>query len=62
MIRDALVQGLVDEAIRLDILGEIRQDMSLEDALRYVEAKESGKRSASHLLESNTRTTAGPAC
>ena len=51
MVRDALIRGLNDEEIRLDILGESRQDMSLEDALCYVEAKESGKRSASRLLE-----------
>nr|KAG5707435.1 hypothetical protein BaRGS_011939 [Batillaria attramentaria] len=43
MIRDVLIRGLEDEEIRLDILGESRQDMSLEDALQYVEAKESGK-------------------
>ena len=50
MVRDALIRGLNDEEIRLDILGESRQDMSLEDALSYAEAKESGKRSASRLL------------
>ncbi|KAK7489551.1 hypothetical protein BaRGS_00019185 [Batillaria attramentaria] len=43
MILDVLIRGLEDEEIRLDILGESRQDMSLEDTLRYVEAKESGK-------------------
>ncbi|KAK7498143.1 hypothetical protein BaRGS_00010731 [Batillaria attramentaria] len=53
MIRDVLIRGLEDEEIRLDILGESRQDMSLEDALQYVEAKESGKRSASRLVESS---------
>ena len=50
MFRDALIHGLDDEEIRLDILGESRQDLSLEDTLSYVEAKESGKRSASHLI------------
>ena len=50
MVRDALIRGLDDEEIRLDILGESRQDLSLEDTLSYVEAKESGKRSASHLI------------
>nr|KAG5706167.1 hypothetical protein BaRGS_025789 [Batillaria attramentaria] len=53
MIRDVLIRGLEGEEIRLDILGESRQDMSLEDALQYVEAKESGKRSASRLVESS---------
>ena len=50
MVRDALIRGLDDEEIRLDILGESRQDLSLGDTLSYVEAKESGKRSASHLI------------
>ncbi|RUS74671.1 hypothetical protein EGW08_017577 [Elysia chlorotica] len=50
MIRDALIRGIEDEEIRLDILGESRQDMSLEEALHYIEAKESGKRSASRLV------------
>ena len=58
MIRDVLIRGLDDEEIRLDILGESRQDMSLEEALRYVEAKESGKRSASRLVEGSPATTA----
>ena len=51
MVRDVLIRGINDEDIRLDILGEARQDMSLEEALHYVEAKESGKRSASRLVE-----------
>ena len=44
------IRGLDDEEIRLDILDESRQDLSLEDTLSYVEAKERGKRSASHLI------------
>lgn len=58
MVRDVLIRGLNDEEIRLDILGESRQDMSLEDALRYVEAKESGKRSASRLVEGSSSIVA----
>ncbi|RUS78870.1 hypothetical protein EGW08_013375 [Elysia chlorotica] len=50
MIRGALIRGIEDEEIRLDILGESRQDMSLEEALHYIETKESGKRSASRLV------------
>ena len=53
MVRDVLIRGLNDEEIRLDILGESGQDLSLEDALRFIEAKESGKRSASRLIEGN---------
>ncbi|GFN97949.1 hypothetical protein PoB_002445500 [Plakobranchus ocellatus] len=51
MVRDVLIKGLSDEEIRLDILGESKQDMTLEEALRNVEAKESGKRSATRLAE-----------
>ena len=58
MIHDALIRGLNDEEIRLDILGESRQDLSLEDTLSYVEAKESGKRSASHLIGDSSIITA----
>ena len=57
MIRDVLIRGLNDEEIRLDILGESRQDMSLEDALQFVEAKESGKRSAGRLFAEGGPTT-----
>ena len=56
MIRDALIRGIEDEEIRLSLLGESRQDMTLEDALRYIEAKESGKRSASQLMGSGIPT------
>ena len=56
MIRDTLIRGLEDEEIRLDILGQSKQDMNLEDVLQFVEAKESGKRSAGRLTE--TATTA----
>lgn len=58
MIRDVLIRGLEDEEIRLDILGDSKQDMTLEEALRYVEAKESGKRSASRLLGHTTTSAA----
>ena len=58
MVRDALIRGLADEEIRLDILGESKQDMSLEEVLMYVETKESGKRSAGRLLGDSTTATA----
>ena len=58
MIRDALIRGLDDKEIRLGILGESRQDLSLEDTLSYVEAKESGKGSASHLIGDSSINTA----
>lgn len=61
MIRDALVRGLADDEIRLDILGESQQDMSLDSVLRYVEAKESGKRSAGRLYGGSSPASAASA-
>ena len=49
MIRDSLIMGLADEDIRLDILGQVDQEMSLDKIISFVEAKESGKRSAGRL-------------
>ncbi|KAK3797542.1 hypothetical protein RRG08_054572 [Elysia crispata] len=46
MIRDTLIIGLADEDIRLDVLGQADQDMSIDNAIRFIEAKESGKRAA----------------
>ena len=58
MIRDALIKGLADDEIRLDILGESKQDMSLEEVLKFAQAKESGKQSAGRLLRGGTTSTA----
>ena len=44
-------RGIADQEIQLDILGDQHQSMILEDMLRFVEAKESGKQSASRLLD-----------
>ena len=46
MIRDTLIIGLADDAIHLDVLGQADQDMSIDNAIRFIEAKESGKRAA----------------
>ena len=46
IIRDTLIRGLEDDDIRLDVLGQSKQDLTLDDTLQMVEAKESGKRSA----------------
>lgn len=46
MVRDSLIIGLSDEDIRIDILGHADQNMSLDETIRFIEAKESGKRSA----------------
>ena len=50
MVKDVLCRGLEDNEIQMDLLGDKNQDMSLEEALGFVEAKEAGKRSASRLL------------
>ncbi|KAK3884213.1 hypothetical protein Pcinc_011489 [Petrolisthes cinctipes] len=54
MVRDALIRGLGDTEMQLDVFGDSRQDMSLEEVTKYIEAKESGMRLTSRLLEGNT--------
>ncbi|GFN92669.1 hypothetical protein PoB_001917500, partial [Plakobranchus ocellatus] len=56
-VRDTLIVGLADEDIRLDVLGQADQEMSLEETIRFIEAKESGKRSAGRI---NPKPTAVP--
>ena len=58
IIKDVLARRLTDPEIQLDLLGDMNQDMSLEDVLKFVEAKESGKRSASRLLRRSEVNTA----
>ena len=53
MVRDALIRGLEDEDIRLHILGQANQDMTLEETLQLAEAQECGRRSAGRLLQSS---------
>ena len=50
-LRDFVTCGFADSEIQLDLLGEKNQDMSLEEVFQFIEAKEAGKRSAGHLLE-----------
>ena len=49
ILRDVLARGIADNEIQLDLLGDAKQDMTLEEMLKFVESKESGKRSASRL-------------
>ena len=49
MIRDTLIIGLADDDIRLDLLGRSDEEMSLDKTISFIEAKESGKRSAGRL-------------
>ena len=44
MVRDALIRGLGDSDIQQDVLGHNDQDMTLEDTIKFIEAKEAGKR------------------
>lgn len=51
ILRDVIARGIADQEIQLDLLGEKNQNMPLKDMIEYIEAKESGKRSASRLLD-----------
>ncbi|CAC5412701.1 unnamed protein product [Mytilus coruscus] len=52
IIRNVLARGISDPEIQLDRLGNKNQDRTLEEVTQFVEAKDSGKRSASRLLDS----------
>ena len=58
MVRYALVRGLEDEEIRLDVLGHHTQDLTLSEVLQIADAKEEGKRSAGHFNASNLSSSA----
>ena len=58
ILRDVLTRGVYDSEIQLDLLGHTNQNMSLEDAFQFIEAKEAGKRSANKLLEAQGATAA----
>ncbi len=58
IMRDVTTRGIADEEIRLDLLGERNQDMSLEETTSNIEAKESGMKSACHLLDRSSTTAA----
>ena len=49
ILTDVLCRGIADPEIQMDLLGDANQEMTLEQAIKFVEAKESGKRSASRL-------------
>ena len=49
MIRDVLIRGLNDHDIQHEILGHEDQDMTLQAALKLIEAKEAGRRSQASL-------------
>ena len=62
IIRDVLTRGIADQDIQLDLLSEQRQDMTLDEMITFVEAKESGKRSASRLLDTHTVEAIASGC
>ena len=58
ILRDILTHGLADSEIQLDLLHNKNQDMTLEEVLQFVEAKESGKWSAGCLLQAQVADAA----
>ena len=58
ILRDVLACGISDPEIQLDLLGDAKQDMTLEKMLKFIESKESGKRSASRLHDSKNSQAA----
>ena len=51
ILRDVLARGIADDEIQLDLISDQNQKMAVEDMIKFVEARESGKRSASRLLD-----------
>ena len=51
ILRDVLARSIVDDEIKLDLIGDQNQKMTIEEMIKFIEARESGKRSASHLLD-----------
>ena len=62
ILRDVVARGIADQEIQLDLLGEKNQDMSLKDVIEYIEAKESGKRSATRLLDPQDTDAVSSSC
>lgn len=56
---DVLCRGLADSKIQMDQLGDPNQEMTVEQALRFIEAKEAGKRSAARLSLPHTADAVG---
>ena len=54
IVRDVLARGIADADIQVELLGTTNQGMSLEETVDFIQTKESGKASASHLSETLT--------
>ena len=51
ILRDVLARGIMDDEIQLDLISDQNQNLTIEEMIKFVEARESGKRSASRLLD-----------
>ena len=51
ILRDVLARGIVDDEIQLDLISDQNQKMTIDEMIKFVEARESVKRSASRLLD-----------
>lgn len=58
IIRDVLAKGIADADIQLDLFCDKNQNMTLEEVIQFIEAKESRKRSASRLLDTHATEAA----
>ena len=56
LVRDSLIRGLGDSDSQQDILGHNDQDMTLEDKIKFIYAKEAGKRSQATLQNPSAAT------
>ena len=59
ILTDVLCRGIADAEIQRDLLGDTNQAMTLEQAIKFVEAKESGKRSVNRLSTTQSAEAAG---
>ena len=58
LIRDTISRGIYDEDIRIHLLSDKNQDMSLEETIAYIAAREEGKKSARGLADNSTTSAA----
>ena len=58
MVRDSLIRGVYDPEIKLSLLSEKDETTSLEETVRYIDAREGGKLSAERLQHASTHTAA----
>ena len=54
VLRDITTCGMEDNEIQLDLLGKQTQNMTLEEVIQFIEAKEAGKRSGGRLHKTQT--------